>query len=325
LSRARYTSFFTAQVAGIAMVLSVLAAVAGAEVRTLEVVGTVSIDPTRMASVVPRDAAIKQALREAVVRVAKDFLADQPIDDLTDEEIDQQRIDRESLDPLASPYLDDPTQHYPGGSEFEPDAPDLDAILGEKMVPYTLRFRVIEDRGRRPALFSDDPDVSEEYMVIVEVQVDVDRIQAKLVDAGLLLPNENALGLKEVRLEIEGLTFYPAYLAMRELLEGPLGATGVYPVEMARDRTILDVETQFSAAEFLEQMLIRAPRVIEIVPIHAGGSRVHVKVNWVPEADAERSEIGFSDGPSAGRTTTSRAHFAVEDTVPKTLSRPREH
>ena len=298
MKQSRYTTPSTALVAIIATTVTtvlMLPTLASAEVRTLEVVGTVSIDPTRMAAVVPRDAAINQALREAVVRVAKDFLADQPIDELTDEEIDQERIDRESLDPLDSPYFDDPTQSYPGDPNYEPDAPDLDAILGDKMVPYTVRFRVIEDRGRRPALFSDDPDVSEEYMVIVEVQVDVDRIQAKLVDAGLLLPDENVLGSKEVRLEIEGLRYYPAYLAMRELLEGPLGATGVYPVEMGRDRTILDVETPKSAVEFLEQMLILAPSAMEIVPIHASGNRVHVKVNWAPEAESETSEVGFSD------------------------------
>ncbi|MCH7600131.1 MAG: hypothetical protein IH973_10270 [Myxococcales bacterium] len=275
-----------------AAVASMQPAVGSAEVRTLEVVGTVSIDPTRMTSVVPRDAAIAQALREAVVRVAKDFLADQPIDELSDEEIDQELIDRESRDPLGSPYLDDPVNGITGDPEYDPNTPDLDAILGEKMVPYTLRFRVIEDRGRRPALFSDDPDVSEEYLVIVEVQVDVDRIQAKLVEAGLLIPGENALGSNEVRLEIDGLTIYPAYLAMRELLEGPLGATGVYPVEMGHGRTILDVETQASAVEFLEQMLILAPPAIEIVPVQASGNRVHIVVNWVSDP-TEASEPGL--------------------------------
>jgi hypothetical protein len=264
-----------------------------AEVRTLEVVGTASIDPTRLASVVPRDEAISQALREAVVRVAKDFLADQPLDeaetgpefDQDGEPVEPESVEHENRDPLESPSLEEPEDPLTGeamGPMFdEPEGPDFDAILGKKMVPYTLRFRVIEDRGRRPALFSDDPDVSEEYMVIVEVQVDVDRIHAKLVDAGLLLPGQNLLAANEVRLEVEGLTYYPAYLAMRRFLEGPLGATAVYPVEMGHGRTILDVETPASAVEFLEHMLTVAPPEIEIVPVSARGNQIHIVVYWV--------------------------------------------
>lgn len=282
---------FSSRVAGVAAAVMVAVAgvvflpssVAVAEVRTLEVVGTVSIDPTRVSSVVPRDAAIEQALREAVFQVAKEFLADRPIDGPGDDEIDPQLNPLVNQDPRGSPTRTGPGRAISSLPKFEPDSPDLYAILGKKMVPYTLRFRVMEDRGQRPALFSDDPNVSQEYMVIVEVQVDVDRIRAKLVSAGLLLASENLPGSNEVRLEIEGLTLYPAYLAMRELLEGPLGVTGVFPVEMGRDRIILDVETRSSAVEFLEQMLLLAPRAIQIVPVGADGNRVQVVVNWVSD------------------------------------------
>lgn len=271
----------------LSVLVALSAAAASAEMRTLEVVGTVPLGPKGPASVAPRDAAIDQALREAVVRVAQEFLADRVIAGPDSDELDRGLIEPATRDPQPGSGFDSGSEH-PGGSsdataadaDLGPDAPDLAVILGKRMVPYTLRFRVIEDRGRRPALFAADPEVSEEYVVIVEVQVDVDRVQAKLVDAGLIPPGEITVGSNKVRLEIEGLTLYPAYLAMRELLEGALGATGVYPLEMERGRTVLEIETQTSAVEFLEQLLAVAPPELKIVPLHASGNRVHVIATW---------------------------------------------
>lgn len=251
---------------------------ASSETRRLEVVGTIPIGTRGKAAVAPRDAAIEQALREAVVRIAQEFLADRPIEMPDEDDLNRGVIDDPDRDP---------------SDNAAPDPPDLDRILGKKMVPYTQRFRVIEDRGRRPALFADDPAVNEEYVVIVEVQVDVERVRAKLVEAGLIRAAEIAVGSNAVRLEVEGLTAYPAYLALRELLEGELGAKAVYPVEMGRGRTVLDVEIQASAVEFLERLLAVAPPEIEIVPLHASGNRVHVIAKWTPisqaspETDAE--------------------------------------
>jgi len=240
---------------------------ASAETRTLEVVGTVAISSKGKAAVAPRDAAIEQALREAVMRVAQEFLADRPIEAPGEDDLNRGIIDDANRDPS-----DNLSHNNSADSELAP--PDLDRILGKKMVPYTQRFRVIEDRGRKPALFADDPEVSEEYVVIVEVQVDVERVRTKLVDAGLIRAAEIAAGSNEVRLEVEGLLVYPAYLAIRELLEVELGAKAVVPVEMGRGRTVLDVEIQASAVEFLERLLAVAPPEIEIVPLHASGNRL---------------------------------------------------
>jgi hypothetical protein len=166
------------------------------------------------------------------------------------------------------------------------EALDLEAILGKKMVPYTSRFRVIEDRGRRPALFADDPDVREEYVVIVEVHVDADRVQSKLVNAGLIPAGEMPLGRNEMLLEVEGLDAYPAYVAFRDLLVGPVGAERVTPVEMSRGRALLYVQTTASAVDFLEALLTASPENLEIVPVQASRSRVHVVVSWIPEPDS---------------------------------------
>lgn len=244
-----------------------------ADLRTLEAVGTVPIDPSGDAKGIPRDNAINQALREAVTRVAQDFLADRWIDDPAAETpIDPDALGETPTDASANASITD-------------EAPDLDTILGKKMVPYTSRFRVIEDRGRRPALFAEDPNVREEYVVIVEVQVDADRIQSKLVAAGLIPAGEATLGRNEMLLEVEGLNAYSAYLAFRGVLEESAGAKRVTPVEMTRGRTVLDVETSASAVEFLELLLTVAPRELEISPVHAKGNRVHVVVNWNPPLD----------------------------------------
>lgn len=278
-----------------AAIAALTAATAIAETRTLEVVGTIPIGAQGSSTVVPRDAAIEQALREAVVRVAEEFLADRPIELPSADDLNRRMIDGESPDLLRLPG---------GESDAEPEPPDLDAVLGKKMVPYTQRFRMIEDRGRRPALFADDPEVSEEYVVIVEVQVDVERVRSKLVEAGLIRASEAAVGSNEVRLEVDGLTVYPAYLAVRELLMGALGATGVYPVEMTRGRTVLDVQTEASAVEFLEKLLAEAPPELKIVPLHVSGNRVHVIAKWTPPPD---EGIGADGEPASGPPGRSRA------------------
>jgi hypothetical protein len=245
---------------------------ASADVRKLEAVGTVPINPNGQEKGIPRDSAIDQALREAVTRVAQDFLADRWVDEIGEG-------DPDALDPARPVGEVDPTDE----PVEETEALDLEAVLGKKMVPYTSRFRVIEDRGRRPALFAEDPDVREEYVVIVEVHVDADRVQSKLVNAGLIPAGETSLGRNEMLLEVEGLDEYPAYAAFRDLLVGPLGAERVTPVEMSRGRTLLDVQTTASAVDFLEALLTATPENLEIVPVQASGSRVHVVVSWIPE------------------------------------------
>lgn len=241
-----------------------LGTLASADVRTLEAVGTVPIHPKGGGRGIPRDNAINQALREAVLRVAQDFLADRVIGD---------------------PSADDGgATDDENGEASAFDLADLEKVLGKKMVPYTSRFRMIEDRGRRPALFAEDPDVREEYVVIVEVQVDADRVEDKLVAAGLIPAGDSKVGRNELLLEVEGLDAYPAYRDFRALLEESLGAAHVTPVEMSRGRAVLDVGTNATAVDFLEALLTAAPSNLEIVPVHATASRVQVTVHWKPNA-----------------------------------------
>ena len=77
-------------------------------------------------------------------------------------------------------------------------------------------------RGVRPALFVEDPDAATEYVVIVEVHVDADRVEKRLVDAGMLASGEPLAAAGRVRLEVLGLRRYQAY----QELEAQGGAIG---------------------------------------------------------------------------------------------------
>ena len=263
-----------------------------AEVQTLEAVGTVPIDSRVKTRTAPREAAIGRALREAVERVAQNFLDDAALKPLPEAE-----NNGESQPRLENP--DNPDQgpgSVPDESIEEPDPIDWVAVLGKKMLPYTARFRVLEDRGRRPALFSDDPNVNEEYVVIVEVQVDVDRVRERLLDKGLILAGAEVASSGEIKLEVEGLNLYPAYLALRQLLMESAGVLTVSPIEMSRGTAVLGLETSATAPEILELLLNLAPPDFEIVPIGVADGSLRIALEWTPRSESEiEAELGEPD------------------------------
>jgi hypothetical protein len=263
---------FSIEVGCAAMLL--LAPAAGAEVRRIEAVGAVPIYADRShqrGAVAPRDAAIRKALREAVERVAEEFIADIPLS--VGEEPDV--IEEE-------------------GSE----GPDLEAVLGKKMVLYTSRFRVVEDRGERPALFADDPAVTSEYVVIVEVHVDVERVRERLVQKGIIPEGIAGGETQTLYLQVEGLTAYPAYEGLRAiLLDDRVGVESVVAVEMRRGRTLLRLESEIGAAELLEKLRMLAPPEMKLVPLHAAPDRVHIAVDWSGPVEPT-GEDGLPPGPA---------------------------
>lgn len=134
------------------------------------------------------------------------------------------------------------------------DAPeDLEVVrkaLGADVLPYTRSFRIVEDKGEAPARFSTMPDVSAEYIVVVEAIVDVDRVKSALESKGLL-DSGGGLSLERgepILVELVGVARYPAYEAIREALRAKLGATRVDSLGFARDRQLLSVEGPFGPA-----------------------------------------------------------------------------
>ncbi|MCH9013235.1 MAG: FAD-binding oxidoreductase, partial [Proteobacteria bacterium] len=158
------------RVTGLGLRAAILLALSGflqapvAAARDVVRVESVGVAAVRPDSVSPRDAAVHKALLEAVRQTAEDLLAARVGDGFGD---------------------------GPGGAEdLESEAvgrAELQRILGNEPLEYATRFQVVEDRGEGPALFGSDPNVETEYVVIVSVFVDRDRIRERLARAGIAL------------------------------------------------------------------------------------------------------------------------------------------
>ena len=184
--------------------------------------------------------------------------------------------------------------------------------LGLDTVSYTKSFRIVEDQGERPAIFTDDPDVATEYLVLLEVQVEVDRVRAGLEQAGLLRP----LAVSEltgIEVEVLGLGHYAGYQALLALLRGDaVAAAEVSPRHFGPDRVVLVLEGEWEAAELIERVQASAPAnlVIEeaevLTSAAAGGTdlwggarppvpeKLRLRVAWAPLPEPEL-EDGAAD------------------------------
>jgi len=245
---------------GLAVLLLAPAAV-HADERTLEAIGAAPVRIGEQATVSTRDAAVQAALREAVLRVARELLMDGVV---------------------------------PADGEERP----LEEVLGDRMLPYTTRYRILDDQGERPAMFGEDPQVTREYVVIVEVSVEADRVMQRLVDAGLL-SSENAAGeAAHLRVEVRGLLEYPAFQAMRDLLTGPGRARSATPVLFERGVAVLDVELPTRAAQgwsrdrrdaqqLVERLVSAGPPSLSIRPLEVEAEQIVLEAAWAPPAEPD--------------------------------------
>ncbi len=262
----------------IALLVLVWAAPAGAEIRSLEVLGVLPMDEQARKGGIPKDEAIAAALWEGVSRVAEELLIDSVIEEPED-----------GSDPIR-------------------------AALGSDMLPYTQRFRIVEDRGERPALFADSDDgAATEYVVVVDVRVDVERVRQRLIGAGLLSIEEGAPG-RRIVMEVQGLTRYPGYARLVEALRAPgIGAGRVVPLEFERGRIVLDVQVELEAAELIRRLKAAAPSELGVTALYIGrptqpasdepdaGStplateRVVVRVDWTPPPPEDGDDPALAD------------------------------
>lgn len=214
---------------GLALAL-LLASAAQAEIRQLEAVGAVPLAPDARHTTPLRDIAVRMALNEAVRRVALDLIP--------------------GMDPVEAAAL-------------------LPDVLGDEPFDYTTRFRIIEDRGERPALFAEDPDVQFEYVVVVEAHIDADRVEKRLEDAGLLAAGRDAAPHRDIRLVVQDLESFAAYAALRKALIEGVGVRSALPVEMERGRAELVVNTAHDPWQLLDELLRAAPPELLITPVDA--------------------------------------------------------
>jgi hypothetical protein len=253
--------------AWLAAALLLPSASAGAEVRVVEALGFVPLSGAPRSGAPPRDAALRVALEEAVWRVAS-------------AEID-------SFDP-------------------ESRAAEVRAALGDQPLDYASRFRIVEDRGERPARFSEDPSVETEYVVLVEASVDVDRVRRSLRRAGLLGAPTGEGGRHRVRLELIDCQDYATYQAVRALLD-QIGVRSALPVEMEAGRAVLEVEGPRPGPELLEALVRGAPPELEILPLSSDADTARLQARRIvaPTSDtgaaAPEPSPGAIDTPESNR------------------------
>jgi hypothetical protein len=221
------------------------APVRAADLRVSEAVGAVPLRADARPTSPPRDTAERKAMAEAVRRVALQMLSEQ-----------------------------DP-------AEVEPR---LDAALGPDPLVYISRFRTLEDRGERPALFSDDPEARTEYVVVVEAQVDADRVREALTRSGLVVAPAGEGRRFQVRLEAEGLEDYASYRALRETLLEGVGVRSALPVEMERGRATLDVDSELAGDALVAALVQAAPPGLTLTPLATSPERVQLRVQLAPES-----------------------------------------
>ena len=216
---------------------------AGAEIRKIEALGAVPLDSEATRGTTPRDAALRRALHDAVWRVAMDELAGF---DTTDEAAQEALAD----------------------------------ALGDEPLDFATRFRIAEDRGERPALFSDRPGVVTEYVVMVEVYVDAARVRERLRAADLVGAPTGEARRYRVRLVLEDLGSYGAYQAVRTLLD-EMGVSSAIPVEMERGRAILVVDSHRSPDALIAALVRAAPPDLSLVPLGVDENGVRLQARFL--------------------------------------------
>ncbi|MEZ4330481.1 MAG: hypothetical protein R3F35_01915 [Myxococcota bacterium] len=268
--RAKRLARLLALVSAILLGLAQSAPVYAGEPQRVQVVGNHPIRESERARVNPRDEAIAGALWEGVSRVAMTLLEDEG--------------DAESL---ASDSDD-------GDATAPPDRTTrFRELFGSNILPYTRGFRIVEDRGERPVLFTEDPGVRSEYLVVVEVAVDVDRVRDALARTGLLAPRDGArTDGRTVELELVGIRRYPGLQRVLETLRQRLGVVRVETLELSPARQLLRLEGPLGPDELAARLerLDSAELILEPVEIDREGGRIRVLAQWrepLPESEQE--------------------------------------
>jgi hypothetical protein len=137
---------------------------------------------------------------------------------------------------------------------------------------------------------------STEYVLVVEVFVDAERIEQRLLDAGLLERDPLAGEVSLIELELQGLERYGALAAVRTLLTERLGASAALPLSFTRGVAVLEVELPgigADASEVAAQLEDLGPPELLIRSLEADPDRAVLDVTWRPAEDS-------GDGAAAG-------------------------
>lgn len=174
--------------------------------------------------------------------------------------------------------------------------------LGDDPFVYATRFRILEDRGERPALLVQDPGVEREYVVVVEAYVDSDRVRESLSRAGLLDAPSGDRQRSRFQLTVLGLDSYPAYAAVRKVLLGGAGAESVTPLEIARGRAVFDVVASREPGALLDALLAQDDPTLRFSAVDEDERALVVRVDYRPApAEPAAEDPGGFDTPDRKR------------------------
>ncbi len=124
--------------------------------------------------------------------------------------------------------------------------------------------------------------------------MDVDRVRARLSEAGLFLGSSADELPMRIRMVLEDHQSFGSYATLRRSLLNGVGVRSVVPIELERGRAVLEVDADQGPAELLDALLKAAPPTLQILPIRANG---HTLVLYVAELAPEPEEIeGFDPG-----------------------------
>jgi hypothetical protein len=250
--------------------LSGFAHIPVAMARDVVRVESVGVAAVTSGSVSPRDAAVHKALLAAVRQTAEDLLAPREGDGFG--------------------------EGLGGAEDLESDTAErveLERILGDEPLEYATRFQVVEDRGEGPALFDSDPDVETEYVVIVSVFVDRDRIRERLTRAGMLLIPAGQEPQIQSRLILEDLGEYWVYAEIRRVLLEELKMHSATPREFSPGRAILELSAAQSPSEYLGLLQRSVSDRMELVPLSIKADELRLRVEVFDRQPLdERSDEG---------------------------------
>ena len=247
----------------------------------MEAVGAFPIDSKRAPKTAPRDAAVRAAVRDAVRRIARALLPPEFVVPIVAEE--SEAAEGDELNAASDEGLD------AAADEAALEA-WLDQVLGDDPFEFATRFRILEDRGVRRALLSGAPDAEKEYVVVVEVYVDVGRVLERLRSGGALFAPAGDESLFRIRLVAEGIDSFAAYDALRRTLAATPGVRAVLPVELQRGRVEFEIDAEREVFTVLDDLLAVAPPALRIIPLETQDDRVTVLVNWQEPESADADE-----------------------------------
>ena len=250
---------------------------AARDVVRVESVGVAAVQPDAGS---PRDAAVRKALLDAVLQTAEDLLATGAGDEFGEEAGDVEALESEAA-----------------------QRAELQRILGNKPLDYATRFQVVEDRGEGPALFGSDPSVETEYVVIVSVFVDRDRVRERLTRAGMLLtPAGQELHIRS-RLILEDLGEYWVYAEIRRVLLEDLKVHSAIPREFTPGRAILELSAAQSPSEYLSSLQRSVSDRMDLVPLSVEADEIRLRVEVF---DRQPPDAGSEEGASIDTRSPNR-------------------